>query len=102
VPDCNIRNVDESLMREWKAKALQAGLTLRDWVIRTLTEASKPERKAERAGIAPFLRPPSESGPTKKLEKTRKVERTGGFMGLEVCRHGLVYCRECQGGEARA
>lgn len=33
MPDCNIRNIDESLMREMKAKAAQEGLTLRDWAI---------------------------------------------------------------------
>lgn len=33
MPDCNIRNVDESLMRAMKSEAAKTGRTLRDWVI---------------------------------------------------------------------
>lgn len=29
--DCNVRNIDEVLMREMKIRAAQAGQTLRDW-----------------------------------------------------------------------
>ena len=37
MPDCNIRNIDESLMRAMKVKAAESGLTLRDWVIHVLS-----------------------------------------------------------------
>jgi hypothetical protein len=33
MPDCNIRNIDESLLRAMKAEAATQGRTLRDWCI---------------------------------------------------------------------
>ena len=40
MPDCNIRNVDESLIRAAKSKAAELGLTLRDFAIKALTVAA--------------------------------------------------------------
>lgn len=47
---CNIRNIDQSLMREMKVRAAQEGLTLRDWVIRALTEAAYGKASVVRQG----------------------------------------------------
>lgn len=33
MPDCNIRNMDVSLLRAMKVEAASEGLTLRDWAI---------------------------------------------------------------------
>jgi hypothetical protein len=37
MPDCNIRNVGNSLIRAMKIKAAEEGYTLRDWAIRQFT-----------------------------------------------------------------
>jgi hypothetical protein len=40
MPDLNIRNVDRELLTAVNVAAAKAELTQRDWVIRTLSEAS--------------------------------------------------------------
>jgi hypothetical protein len=39
--DCNIRNVDDKLMRAVKVRAAEAGLTMREWVVGVLERGVK-------------------------------------------------------------
>jgi hypothetical protein len=99
VTDCNIRNIDQSLLRRMKARAAEEGLTLRDWSLRAFAE------KLERHGSGS-----SESAEGKKRQRKPDAGRLDADDALPpkqgeaevvaapseaTCKHGYTACVMC-------
>lgn len=95
MPDLNIRHVDESLMRELKAKAAVDGYTLRDYTIKALWAAvnGKANIPIHDAGVdkrEPAIRPAA--------TEVTEIKETGEMKSKKnpYCRHGLAFCQTCR------
>lgn len=95
MPDCNIRNVDESLMRAMKVAAAREGWTLRDWCVRQwnlgvgrLGAAGSAKVKV---GAGVEVRKPEKFKKTvKRAEQVQEAVQDG-----KPCGHGLLYHPGC-------
>jgi hypothetical protein len=98
MPDLNIRNVDESLMRELKARAAGEGFTLRDWAIKALwgsVNGKREERREDRPGK------PKERGPAEGEGRVEQVQSSPKSVSrkeepMKFCQHGLLFCQICR------
>lgn len=88
MPDCNIRNVDKSLLTAMKAEALKSGRTLRDWAI--WVWAANVGFEVEKGPLPEIQRGPNvdgrEAGKVIEGEKApgRVRERAGEILGNET------------------
>jgi len=105
--DMNIRNVPDELLAEIKRKALDAGETLRDYVLAKLAEPGRGyvvERKAKPGDVTveTLQRGYAENSEASKGFSRRARQRRQEAKAQQVaavtgkpCSHGLLYHPDC-------
>lgn len=78
--DCNIRNIDDELLKKVKIAALEQGLTLKEYAVKALEIALHSKGKYY---------------PTQSAKSIDPIEREAKSPEPKPCRHGLLYHSDC-------
>lgn len=95
MPDCNIRNVDEGMMRRMKARSAAEGRTLREWVLAVVEAELGDEAPAGGQG---FEREAKAAYAEEAAERSPELERLGRLFESEAD-EGMENNRVCPGCE---
>jgi hypothetical protein len=100
MPDLNIRNIDQSLLRDINIAAAKAEVTQRDYVIQALTkcvgwekEHGKPEKSEQ---PQPIERAQTDSADSGGVESPIETERVSGFAREHKSRCKIYGCGICR------